>query len=107
MDKIKKSEQQWRQQLSPEQYRVCREKGTERPFTGEYNDCKKTGSYVCACCGQALFHSDAKFDSGTGWPSFHSPAAPQNVATRSDRSFLMRRTEVLCSRCDSHLGPRV
>ena len=104
-DKIVKSDAQWRAQLNDEQYRVTRRKGTERPFTGAYHDTKAAGTYRCVCCGQALFDSGAKFDSGTGWPSFRSPVAEASVATRPDRSlFFMPRTEALCSRCDAHLG---
>lgn len=103
-DKIVKTEAEWRAQLSPEQYRVTRQKGTERPFTGLYNDCKKDGTYVCVCCGQPLFDSQAKFDSGTGWPSFFAPVDGDAVATETDRGLLMTRTEVLCPRCDAHLG---
>jgi peptide-methionine (R)-S-oxide reductase len=103
-DKVVKSDAEWRQTLTPEQYRVLRRKGTERAFTGEYWDSKTPGTYVCAACGQPLFSSETKFDSGTGWPSFWQPVAPDAVAEESDNSFFMRRTEVLCSRCDSHLG---
>jgi peptide-methionine (R)-S-oxide reductase len=103
-DKVRKTEEEWRQQLTSEQFYVCRQKGTERAFTGEYHDCKEDGTYHCACCGQALFSSETKFDSGTGWPSFWAPIADDNVAYETDRSFFMRRTEVLCSRCDAHLG---
>jgi len=103
-DKIVKTEDQWKQQLTPEQYYVCRKKGTERAFTGEYHDCKDQGVYHCVCCGADLFSSDTKFDSGTGWPSFWAPIAADRVAHEEDRSFFMRRTEVLCSRCDAHLG---
>lgn len=103
--KVVKSEQEWQQQLSPEQYEVCRRKGTERPFTGEYNNCKDAGMYRCACCGQALFSSGAKFDSGTGWPSFYEPEGADAVRTEEDYSLFGRpRTEVLCSACDAHLG---
>ncbi len=103
--KIVKSEQEWQQQLSPEQYEVCRRKGTERPFSGEYNHCKDAGMYRCACCGQALFSSAAKFDSGTGWPSFYEPEGAHAVRTEEDRSLFGRpRTEILCSACDAHLG---
>ncbi|HLJ64231.1 MAG TPA: peptide-methionine (R)-S-oxide reductase MsrB [Stellaceae bacterium] len=102
--KITKTDAEWRAALSPEQYRVCRGKGTERAFTGAYWDTHDPGTYSCVACGQALFSSDTKFDSGTGWPSFWAPIAPEQVATESDRSFFMTRTEVLCSACDSHLG---
>ena len=104
MDKVEKSEQQWREELSPEEYYVLREKGTERAFTGAYWDSKDDGVYRCRACGQELFSADTKFDSGTGWPSFYEPADGEAVATEEDRSFFMRRTEVNCSRCGSHLG---
>ncbi len=104
VEKIMKSETEWRKQLSPEQYYVTREKGTERAFTGEYWNNKEQGNYACVCCGQELFASDHKFDSGTGWPSFTQPTDAAHVATESDRSHGMVRTEVLCSRCDAHLG---
>jgi peptide-methionine (R)-S-oxide reductase len=103
-EKIKKSDAEWKAQLTPEQYHVTRKKGTERAFTGEYNDSKEPGTYTCVCCGNSLFSSDTKFDSGTGWPSFYQPMSPDAVATEDDSSFFMRRTEVLCSRCDAHLG---
>jgi peptide-methionine (R)-S-oxide reductase len=103
-DKVVKSEAEWREQLEPDQFEVCRHKGTERPFSGAYNDCKDEGTYRCVCCGQPLFGSDAKFDSGTGWPSFTAPVAEDAVATVSDSSHGMVRTEVTCSRCDAHLG---
>ncbi|OFZ71219.1 MAG: peptide-methionine (R)-S-oxide reductase [Betaproteobacteria bacterium RBG_16_58_11] len=103
-DKISKTKQEWQTELSPEQYRVCREKGTERAFTGQYWDNKSKGQYRCACCGEPLFSSDTKFDSGTGWPSFWAPIAPEHVATETDKSLLMARTEVVCSKCDAHLG---
>ncbi len=103
-EKIKKTEAEWQAELTPEQYRVTRQKGTERAFTGEYNDSKTKGTYVCVCCGQPLFSSDTKFDSGTGWPSFYAPVESDAVAEETDRSFFMVRTEVLCSRCDAHLG---
>jgi len=104
-EKVQKSDAEWRQQLDAESYRVARKGGTERPFQNAYHDSKTPGTYACICCGQALFDSDAKFDSGTGWPSFTQPVAPEAVATKSDRSlFLQTRTEVLCSRCDAHLG---
>jgi len=104
VEKVKKSEEEWRQELTPEQYHVVREKGTEPAFTGEYHDTKEKGTYVCVACGQPLFSSDTKFDSGTGWPSFYEPMDDEAVETEEDRSFMMRRTEVLCSRCDAHLG---
>lgn len=102
--RVEKSNEEWRAQLSPDQYSVCREKGTERPFTGEYNQCKTVGTYVCVCCGEPLFRSEAKFDSGTGWPSFYEPVAAESVREEDDRSLWMQRTEVLCATCDSHLG---
>ena len=104
MEKVKKSEQEWREELTPEQYEVVRGKGTEAPFTSELNSNKEAGTYACVACGQPLFSSENKFDSGTGWPSFDQPADAENVDTEADNSFLMRRTEVLCSRCDAHLG---
>ena len=103
-EKIKKTDAEWKAMLTPEQYRVARLKGTERPFTGQYNDSKAEGTYVCVCCGQPLFASDTKFDSGTGWPSFYAPVREDAVAEEADFSLLMSRTEVLCSRCDAHLG---
>ena len=103
-DKIVKSDAEWREMLTPEQYQVCRQKGTERAFTGKYDRCKDKGTYVCQCCGNPLFSSDTKFDSGTGWPSFYAPIDPEAVEEEEDNSFFMRRTEVLCARCDSHLG---
>ncbi|HEV7903364.1 MAG TPA: peptide-methionine (R)-S-oxide reductase MsrB [Pyrinomonadaceae bacterium] len=102
--KVIKTDEEWRAQLTPEQYRVARQKGTERAFTGEYYDSKDEGTYKCAACGNELFSSDAKFDSGCGWPSFTEPAAEDNVRTEVDYSFGMKRTEVLCAACDSHLG---
>jgi peptide-methionine (R)-S-oxide reductase len=96
--------EQWRSRLTPEQYRVTREKGTEPAFTGEYVDCKHDGVYCCVCCGNALFDSGAKFDSGTGWPSFWEPGGDEAVRTEEDRSLFMRRMEVLCAACDAHLG---
>jgi peptide-methionine (R)-S-oxide reductase len=104
LEKVKKSEQEWRQELTPEQYEVVRQKGTEAPFTSELNDVKDPGTFVCVACGQPLFTSENKFDSGTGWPSFDRPMGDEAVETEADNSFLMRRTEVLCSRCDAHLG---
>jgi len=104
MARIEKSDEEWRAELTPEAYEVCRRKGTERAFTGRYWDCKKEGMYRCTCCGAELFGSDAKFDSGTGWPSFSAPADPGAVRTQEDASHGMPRTEVLCSACDAHLG---
>ena len=103
-DKVDKSDDEWRAELTPEQYYVCRQKGTERPFTGEYNDCKEAGVYRCVCCGNALFNSETKFDSGTGWPSFWAPVSEGAVATEADNILMMRRLEVLCSQCEAHLG---
>ena len=102
--KITKSDAEWRSQLTPQQYSICRQKGTERAFTGAYHDCHDPGVYRCACCGNPLFDSEAKFESGTGWPSFWEPADAENVATAEDRSLFMRRTEVLCAACGAHLG---
>lgn len=103
-EKTVKTEAEWRRLLTPEQYRVMREKGTERPFTGEYWDHQGAGTYHCAGCGEPLFSSETKFASGTGWPSFWAPCDDGRVATEVDRSFGMTRTEVLCRRCDAHLG---
>ena len=103
-EKITKPESEWKAQLTPEQYRVTRKKGTERAFTGEYWDTKEPGTYRCICCGNDLFDSEAKYDSGTGWPSFWAPVAEEAVATEDDRTLWMVRTEVLCARCDAHLG---
>ena len=103
-DKVNKTEAEWRQILSPEQFQVTRKKGTERAFTGVYWNTKEDGVYQCICCGQPLFDAGAKFDSGTGWPSFWQPAAEDNLSLHEDNSWLMRRTEITCSRCDAHLG---
>ncbi len=103
-DKVAKSDADWRAELTPEQYQVCRNKGTERAFTGAFWNTKTPGTYLCACCGQELFSSDTKFDSGTGWPSFWQPAHPRAIGTETDRSLFTTRTEVHCSRCGAHLG---
>jgi peptide-methionine (R)-S-oxide reductase len=103
-DKVEKSPGEWGAELTPDQYEVCREKGTERAFTGKYWDCKEPGVYRCVCCGNELFSSTTKFDSGTGWPSFWAPVDAERVSTEEDDSHGMRRTEVTCSRCDAHLG---
>jgi peptide-methionine (R)-S-oxide reductase len=102
--KVVKSDDEWRKQLTFEQYKICRLKDTEPPFTGHYDGCKEAGTYVCVCCGNPLFDADTKFDSGTGWPSFYAPVAPEAVAEAEDDGLFMRRTEALCARCDSHLG---
>jgi peptide-methionine (R)-S-oxide reductase len=103
-DTVRKSDTQWRQRLTPGQFEVCRRKGTERAFTGEYWDSKDPGIYCCVCCGSELFNSEAKFDSGTGWPSFWDATDPDQVKLAEDLSHGMRRVEVTCSRCDAHLG---
>ena len=104
MNKIEKTDAEWKQELTPEEFAVARKKGTERAFTGRYWNNHESGLYRCVCCGAELFRSDEKFDSGCGWPSFTAPVTEENVAEHSDRSFFMERTEVLCSRCDAHLG---
>lgn len=103
-DKIRKSDEEWQKQLTPDQYRITRRKGTEPAFTGKYNDSKEPGIYKCVCCGNPLFDSNDKFDSGSGWPSFTRPVDEKNVDTEADRSHFMTRTEIMCSRCDAHLG---
>jgi len=103
-EKVDKTDEEWRTELSSEEYEVLRKKGTERAFTGTYWDSKDEGVYRCKACGQELFTSDTKFDSGTGWPSFYEPMESDNVETETDRTFFMKRTEVHCSRCGSHLG---
>jgi peptide-methionine (R)-S-oxide reductase len=102
--KTDNSDEEWRKQLTPEQYRVMREKGTEPPFTGDYYKTRDKGMYVCAGCGNPLFSSDTKYESGSGWPSFYQPLTAESVRTEEDGSMFMKRTEVLCSRCDAHLG---
>lgn len=103
-DKVSKTREEWKKELTPEQYRILREKGTERAFTGDLLKNKDEGTYTCAGCGADLFSSDTKFESGTGWPSFYAPVAKENVATEEDNSFGMRRVEILCNRCGGHLG---
>ncbi len=103
-DKVKKTDAEWKQMLTKEQFDVARNKGTERAFTGAHWDNHEQGVYQCVCCGAELFKSEHKFESGTGWPSFWQPAVNENVASEEDNGFFMRRTEVLCSRCDAHLG---
>ncbi|MAT83475.1 MAG: peptide-methionine (R)-S-oxide reductase [Gammaproteobacteria bacterium] len=104
MAKVDKPDEQWRRELTPEQYEVARKAGTERAFTGKYWDTKTPGTYHCVCCGEPLFDSSTKYDSGSGWPSFYAPLEESAVATRDDDSLMMRRTEVLCASCDAHLG---
>jgi len=103
-DKVTKTDQEWKEQLSPEQYQVARQCGTERAFAGKYWNTKDKGTYNCVCCGEPLFTSETKFDSGTGWPSFYQPVAEGAVATHTDKSYGMERTEVRCAKCDAHLG---
>ncbi len=102
--KVRKSDPEWQEQLTPEQFRVARERGTEKRFSGQYDDCKTPGTYRCICCGADLFGSATKFDSGTGWPSFWAPVSEGAVVTRPDTRFDTDLTEVLCTRCDAHLG---
>jgi peptide-methionine (R)-S-oxide reductase len=104
MEKVIKTDAEWRKILTPEQFRITRQKGTERAFTGKYHDFKGEGIYVCVGCDNELFSSKTKFDSGTGWPSFWAPVSEQNIRTKIDSGFFMKRTEVLCNRCDAHLG---
>jgi peptide-methionine (R)-S-oxide reductase len=104
VDKITKTDKEWQQELSPEQFYVARKAGTEPAFTGKYWNTKDAGTYACACCGQPLFSSETKFNSGTGWPSFYQPLNPEAVAEHSDRAYGMVRTEARCARCDAHLG---
>ena len=103
-DRVSKTDEEWKRQLTPEQFHVCRQKGTETAFTGAYWDCKEKGVYQCVCCGNDLFSSETKFDSGTGWPSFWAPLAEENVKTEEDRSLFTRRIEVMCGKCNAHLG---
>lgn len=103
-EKVKKTDAEWQQQLTPEQFKVTRKKGTERAFSGAYHDNKKPGTYKCICCGTELFESETKYDSGTGWPSFYAPIKEENVRNEADNALFMRRTEVLCAVCDAHLG---
>ena len=104
VSQIKKSDEEWRQQLTEEEYHICRNKGTDRAFSGEFCDTKTTGHYLCTCCGEELFESTTKYDSGCGWPSFYQPLAAEVIAEERDASLGMVRTEVMCSRCGSHLG---
>ena len=102
--KIDKTNEEWKEELTEEQYRILRQKGTERPFTGKYNDFKGKGIFLCAACGNELFSSDTKYNSGSGWPSFYAPVKKDNIELEEDNSLFMKRTEVLCSRCGGHLG---
>lgn len=104
MSKVIKSDEQWRAELTPEQYRIVRQKGTERPFTGEYYHNQEAGLYRCVACGNPLFSSETKYESGSGWPSFYAPLKQQNIATELDTSHGMRRVEAMCAHCDAHLG---
>ncbi len=104
VNKIQKSEKEWKEQLTPEQFNVTRKKGTERPFTGEYHNNKEKGIYKCICCGTDLFSSEEKYDSGTGWPSYWAPINQENIKEEADWSLFMRRTEILCNNCGAHLG---
>ncbi len=104
MSKIEKSDVEWQQQLTAEQFKICRQKGTEPAFSGPYYHCQKLGIYQCVCCGQALFSSETKYDSGSGWPSFYAPMTPDAIGTQQDNNLGMQRIEVHCSRCDAHLG---
>lgn len=104
VNKVQKTDSEWQQQLTPEQFKVTRQKGTERPFTGDYHDNKEAGVYQCICCGNDLFSSETKYDSGTGWPSFWAPVAQDQVECEADNSLFMSRTEVLCANCEAHLG---
>lgn len=101
---VSKTDEEWQNILTPEQYRICRKKDTERPFTGKYNDCKENGMYKCSCCGNELFDSNSKFESGTGWPSFFKPINDENIKCESDTDYGMIRTEVMCKKCGAHLG---
>ena len=103
-EKIKKTDEEWREQLTPTQFAVTRQKATERPYTGEYDKVTTPGTYRCICCGEMLFESDQKFDAGCGWPSFSKPVVAENIAEESDRTHGMVRTEVMCAKCDAHLG---
>lgn len=102
--KTVKTDEEWKIQLNDEEYQITRKQGTERPFSGQYNSHYEKGDYMCTCCDNALFSSEHKFDSGTGWPSFYQPIAKQNIAEKEDRKFFMKRTEIVCSKCDAHLG---